>query len=482
MAQKWLGKDIFYHSGMQQRVKDNPQNPPECFVMLNDQFRMEKEIADVANMYYGEYGGLKSHDLSQSRIEMREQFYSWYAGNRTDHCIQLIDIGPLHSWATGVRIFDSSSRLNFVSAIIDVDIAFRCLQTKIADYSKEKNSDEKALVLIVVPYKAQLRIINSLIENEYKRYGFTNLGFIKAGTIHSFQGNEADIVILDLVADEPHWNANLFIPDNKADEKNDNYKMFNVGITRAKFQLFVVGNLKYIQKTASQNALSQLMDYLLKEKQLPIFSMDRIYAKIGFSPACNLQDIHENVSSHIICNAQTYKEYLIKDIQNTMDRIIIFTPDIEKEYLELLLPHFTKLISLGKSIIVITSPIYERKKKEIQAYNEIEKLLLSIGVTIIHKIRMYEKMVFIDSDILWIGSNSPLDGSPPKGFIIHRFDSHSLLDECISILHIKKLLERIVINQGLHCPNCGQEMSYCLCNSGKIYEKCEKEGTVNWII
>ena len=147
-------------------------------------------------------------------------------------------------------------------AVIDVDIAFRCLQTKIADYSKEKNSDEKALVLIVVPYKAQLRIINSLIENEYKRYVFTNLGFIKAGTIHSFQGNEADIVILDLVADEPHWNANLFIPDNKADEKNDNYKMFNVGITRAKFQLFVVGNLKYIQKTASQNALSQLMDYL----------------------------------------------------------------------------------------------------------------------------------------------------------------------------------------------------------------------------
>ena len=56
MAQKWLGQDIFYHSGMQTRAKDR-STCPSNFVMLNNQFRMEAAIADIANMYYGEYGG-----------------------------------------------------------------------------------------------------------------------------------------------------------------------------------------------------------------------------------------------------------------------------------------------------------------------------------------------------------------------------------------------------------------------------------------
>ena len=49
MAQKWLGKDIFYHSGMQERAR-NKETCPENFVMLNNQFRMESDIADIANM------------------------------------------------------------------------------------------------------------------------------------------------------------------------------------------------------------------------------------------------------------------------------------------------------------------------------------------------------------------------------------------------------------------------------------------------
>lgn len=69
MAQKWLGKDIFYHSGMQERAR-NKETCPENFVMLNNQFRMESDIADIANMCYGAYGGLLSviTTIQESRI------------------------------------------------------------------------------------------------------------------------------------------------------------------------------------------------------------------------------------------------------------------------------------------------------------------------------------------------------------------------------------------------------------------------------
>lgn len=72
MAQKWLGQDIFFHGGMLKAIKNGrPQN----FIMLNDQFRMESEIAGIANIYYGEYGGLISHDNDEHRIKQREEFY-----------------------------------------------------------------------------------------------------------------------------------------------------------------------------------------------------------------------------------------------------------------------------------------------------------------------------------------------------------------------------------------------------------------------
>ena len=67
MAKKWLGKDIFYHSGMQEGAR-NEHTRPENFVMLDHQFRMESDIADIANMYYGQYCSLKSDDNNEKRI------------------------------------------------------------------------------------------------------------------------------------------------------------------------------------------------------------------------------------------------------------------------------------------------------------------------------------------------------------------------------------------------------------------------------
>lgn len=118
-------------------------------------------------------------------------------------------------------------------------------------------------MLIVAPYKPHVARINQLVELEYHNRGFKeNLNFIRAGTIHSFQGSEADIVIFDLVIDEPHWKANLFMTDKEVNE--DLRKMFNVAVTRAKFKLYIVGNFAYCQKRAKNNALSELLDKLIK--------------------------------------------------------------------------------------------------------------------------------------------------------------------------------------------------------------------------
>ena len=135
----------------------------------------------------------------------------------------------------------SHSRLNSFSAAVDVALAFKCLEKFIENKLYEDKDQAGTKVLIVAPYKPHVTLVNKMIENEYRKWKipaeYYNL--VRAGTIHSFQGSEADIVIFDLVVDEPHYKVGLFMQDQKISESAR--KMFNVAVTRAKFKLYVVG-------------------------------------------------------------------------------------------------------------------------------------------------------------------------------------------------------------------------------------------------
>jgi hypothetical protein len=73
--------------------------------------------------------------------------------------------------------------------------------------------------------------------------------------VHSFQGSEAPVVIHDLVVDEPHRRAGLFCPE----WKDDQAKQLNVGMTRAKHRLFVVGDLKFRASNGKKAFIGELL-------------------------------------------------------------------------------------------------------------------------------------------------------------------------------------------------------------------------------
>ena len=217
LAKKWLGTDVFYRSGMVDCLKDGVS--ADNFVMLNDQFRMESDIAALANNYYAEFAPLKSDDNSAKRVRDREQFYEWYSLNRTKGNVHLINTDSLHAWVTGVPQGKKHSRLNSFSASISVDLAFKVIDNKLKELNpKDAIPVEDPAVIIIAPYRPHIDRVRKLIDLEYRNRGFKeNLNYISAGTVHSFQGNEADVVIFDLVVDEPHWKCNLFMPDDQLD-------------------------------------------------------------------------------------------------------------------------------------------------------------------------------------------------------------------------------------------------------------------------
>lgn len=471
MARKWLGKDIFHHSGMQERAKDK-DTCPDNFVMLNDQFRMESDIADIANMYYGEYGGLRSNDDAELRVSEREDFYKWYSGKRTKQNIHLIDTESLHAWVTGVPQGKSHSRLNCFSAAVDVDLAFKFLENKLGALDPDSAEPvEKAPVLIVAPYKPHVTRINQLIELEYRNRGFKeNLNFIRAGTIHSFQGSEADIVIFDLVVDEPHWKANLFMTDKEVNK--DLRKMFNVAITRAKFKLYIVGNFAYCQKRAKNNALSELLDKLINKKRLIKIDAKKILPAITFSRQKNFSLDRNLDAMHIVCREESFNDQFMKDIDLFKKRLIIYSPFMTEARLSVLLPVFADAINDGKQIIVVTKALSDRGKKELAQYQKCEKGLRDIGVNVLHKKGMHEKLIFVDSEVVWIGSLNALSFTGLTGEVMHRHADRELTAEYEKLFDIEHIYNAIENDYEQKCPICGGEMLVKESDTGGIYWQC----------
>lgn len=474
MAQKWLGKDIFYHSGMQGRAR-NKATCPENFVMLNNQFRMESDIANIANMYYGAYGGLQSDDNNEYRVKDRKKFYDWFPSEKGKENIHLVDTESLHAWVTGVPQGKSHSRLNCFSAAVCVDLAFEFLENKLKEIDPNKAQPTKeASVLIVAPYKPHISRINQLIDLEYHNRGYKeNLNLIRAGTIHSFQGSEADIVIFDLVIDEPHWKANLFMTDKEVNE--DLRKMFNVAVTRAKFKLYVVGNFSYCQKRAKNNALSELLDKLINEKHLVKENAKELIPNIEYTRQSEFSFDGNIKGKHIVCREDIFNNYFMNEISSFKKRLIIYSAFMTEARLSTLIPAFADAINKGKQIVVVTKALSDRGKSEVSQYKKCEDELRAIGVNVIHKKGMHEKLIFVDSKAVWIGSLNALSFTGLTGEIMQRHEDRDLTAEYEKLFDIEHICETIEKTYEQRCPICGDEMLVKESDEGGIYWQCVNE-------
>lgn len=471
-AKKWLGQDIFFHSGIQEKAKKGNYKPNN-FIMLDEQFRMEKRIADIANIYYSEYSSLKSDDSNPYRIKDRKKFYDWYSGNPKENCIRLIDTGSLHAWVSGIAQGRGHSRLNCFSAAVDVDLAFKCVEKKLKQISPDCNYRSKdPAVLIVAPYKPHVNLINKLIDSAYERRGLDNLNLIQAGTVHSFQGKEADIVIFDLVIDEPHWKANLFMKDKEVNE--DLRKMFNVAVTRAKFKLFMVGNFEYCMRRAKDNALSQMLNYLIKDQKLPKEDAKKLLPNLVFSPPANTIDKVDFNKYDILCNEGNFYPYFINDIEQLKQngKLIIYSPFITENRLEYLMPYLVDALNRNCQIIVVTKAISERSRSEITQYKKCEDELHKIGVQILHKQGMHEKLIFVDDVAVWTGSLNALSSNGNTGELMERRTGGQVIEVYKKFLDIEHLSSAGKNKQELGCPICGGEMLIKESDNGGFYWQC----------
>jgi hypothetical protein len=458
MAKKWIGSDIFELSGV--KVKYQKGYSPEYFCILDEQYRMEPAIAEIAN-HFSYDGNLKS-PITSNRKQQKLEFDTWYDdGLGTESPIVLLDTGSLNAWVTSVSRGSQTSRLNFLSAVLSVNLAERIISNYRTD---EANNNTK--VLIISPYRPHTKLVDLLIKNSLKLDEV-----VRAGTVHSFQGSEADVVIFDLVADEPHFKVNLFM--HSPEIKEQMKRLFNVCITRAKFKLLIIGDFKYCISKGKNSELADLLRYLMPK--FPIINAKEVAPKSLYKKTMSAQQLTvggpiDTTTESFVVTQESFYKYLLNDLKSARYEITIYSPFITKDRLAFLLPHLQAAIEEGVVVFIITKSLLDRNKNEVDSYREIEEHLSKIGAIVIHKMRMHEKLVFIDDDIVWTGSLNPLSFSNTQE-IMERRKNITIQKDYKSLLMFSELIE-FVGKPESKCPICGLEMIAAEGNDNPYYWRC----------
>lgn len=221
-----LTNNIFYHIGIPQSLKEGHSH--KWLVMLNTQYRMHPMIADTVNDFM--YAGL----LKTAPGVLKERNSITKSLPIKDMPIAIFDLSSMYSLCLQPKSKPSNSHFNILSAFISIYLATQ---------SQDKS------IGIITPYKAQAKLINTLLFDLGKKFEIQN---ISASTVHQFQGSERDIIIFDLTDCYRMSNAGILLTSHNLEQAN---KLLNVAITRARGKFILLLNLDYFKRKIKDKTL-----------------------------------------------------------------------------------------------------------------------------------------------------------------------------------------------------------------------------------
>ena len=106
-------------------------------------------------------------------------------------------------------------------------------------------SDRKEItVAIITPYRAQVRLLRQLLREERKAVTTPySVSAIEAGTVHQFQGSDADVVVFDVVDGRGRDRVGALL------RGDGGIRLVNVAITRAKGKLIVIADKEWCRNS-----------------------------------------------------------------------------------------------------------------------------------------------------------------------------------------------------------------------------------------
>ena len=434
-----LGTDVFRLAGLADGL--DLARGPFKMAILDTQRRMAPPIAELARHLSPAYHEhLRDHPSVAERAAP-----GWLDGIGPDAGVTVVDTAELHAWSGRDRT--SLSRFNLATAAAATQLAALAASR----LTRPERGDRRPIG-IATPYAAQRRRLSALV---------TDLGladWVMAGSVHTFQGGEAELLILDLVLDEPCDYAALTMTNNE--RRLDMLRLLNVAVTRARSRLVVLGSVPWIRTHAkTSNALGALWQGLAEAPIVPIGSLlgpdflDRVAASRtpegwperrddGSSPPFELLD------------ESSFFDRLRTDLERAEDEVVALMAYVGEYRWPQVEPWFAGALRRG---IRVTLVVPEPARAISARYtSKVHEHLRSLGAVVVEAQGMHGKDLAIDGRVLYTGS---LNWASNRGTaeVMWRIESGSAVSRFLDAVQAKFLRSAALWSDGSsrRCPICG---------------------------
>lgn len=282
-------------------------------------------------------------------------------------------------------------------------------------------------IAVIAPYKNQVKAIIKDIENDK----------VKVGTVHSFQGQDKEIVIMSTtISSEADSAAKRFIGQKP--------NLLNVAFTRSKKQLFIVGNYSVLENCESSNYLYKAGEFIRNHGTLfSIYdteSLNRLsdMQYSSFIEFMNgLDDKNDNKFNQIfkpflnsvnILEDKNHYQLLLSLFNSAEKSISVVCPWITKSVIkDDFIENIQSFISSKKNYKIVFG--YKASKDSLNTKEEIEsiikrdnqfargdklndelmqleKLKNVMGANLIYRPPLHSKVLIVDNEYLLMGSHN----------------------------------------------------------------------------
>jgi superfamily I DNA and/or RNA helicase/ssDNA-binding Zn-finger/Zn-ribbon topoisomerase 1 len=383
VAMEWLKRDVFEKVGIPERILRHTATPE--LVTLRTQYRMHEPICGLVNRFFyadhplrtdpGVGAGAKRFPLGEAPL-------------------LYVDTSPFRPWSA-LRL-GTFSRYNLFHALL-----VRNVLLHLADVGYLPGADgSNDAVGAVSPYGAQAKLIQALLED---RLGPRAAGI--AATVHRFQGNEKDVMLLDLT-DSYGAKLGRFLAASRIEE--DGARLLNVAVSRARRHVVLIANFEYLRaKTPSDAIVRGLIEHFREHGQaldveslLPLADRDWVDALHHVMPRGF--EVPDGAAGAF--TEGTFYPAFARDLARVQSSIVLFSPFATAPGTSRWVEPLRAALARGVAVRVVTRPPEEAGGAPTDEVTEFVAELRGLGITVDLRARMHEKIAILDGRILWHGS------------------------------------------------------------------------------
>jgi len=431
LAETWLKRDIFYKFGIPAALER--KEPPEELVQLKTQYRMHEDICSVMNGIF--YDGTLKTDIK--RLPGRK----FPLG---DTPLLYIDTSQFNPWTS--LPLGGFSRYNLVHALLSRNIACHLAERKYLQ-------DQMDQFGILTPYTAQNRLIQSLI-NEALGHGGAQL----AATVHRFQGNERDAILIDLT-DSFGCRPSKFITARNIDE--DGARLVNVALSRAKQTIVLLANFEYLRKRLSRSSIVRNILEAFQQQGQAVDAKELFeigpedWSTVLRGPRGSSMEL--DLTSTRFFDEGTFYDAFREDIRAAQESIVIFSPFVTPPGTSRWVDVLRAKREEGIQVRIVTKPPNEMGNMG-EECEEVVKELDKLGFVVDVRAGVHEKLAVIDETVAWHGSLNILSHRNTSE-IMHRFPSAAACTQLIRLTSPPSAFKQetslgFAERQNPPCPEC----------------------------